>query len=94
MGPRAAVIYKKFKAHPRILSLCLDNLSGPVIEMIPEYLLANNVLILNKMYTFDNRDIRLRDAIIQKDPKYLRFMSSAVRNIWINSINPSSKDRQ
>jgi hypothetical protein len=86
-------IYKKFKAHPRILSLCLDNLSGPVIEMIPEYLLANNVLVLNQMYTFDNKDVRLRDAILQKDPKYLRFMSNAVRNIH-NSANSSSKDRQ
>jgi hypothetical protein len=59
--------------------------------MIPEYLLANNVLVLNQMYTFDNKDVRLRDAILQKDPKYLRFMSNAVRNIH-NSANPSSKD--
>jgi hypothetical protein len=50
-------------------------------------------VILNKMYTFDNKDVRLRDAILQKDPKYLRFMSNAVRNIH-NSVNPGSKDWQ
>lgn len=64
ISSRLADIYQliddKFKSHSEILEICLDNLSCKLVKMIPKQLLLDNVI--------------LRDAILQKNSIYMRYI--------------------